>query len=119
MKKIICILALAAPMLMMAQEKGEGAKNIDKAALPGRPVKERPIIPALPDDCKETGTVVFTIEVDRLGVVKTAQVAKGTTNTAECLISYAKAIAIATKFTAKDDAPELQEGILTYNFKVE
>ncbi|KOS04705.1 hypothetical protein AM493_00580 [Flavobacterium akiainvivens] len=120
MKKLIYALALALPMFMMGQEKDSGAaKDIDKPALAGRPVTDKPIIPALPSDCNESGTVVFTIEVDRAGAVKTAKVAKGTTNETECLIAYAKAIAMATRFTAKEDAPELQEGTLTYNFKLE
>lgn len=120
MKKLICMLALlAAPIAMMGQDKGEDAKNIDKAILAGRTVTEKPIIPALPSDCDQEGTVVFAVKVDRKGEVKGAEVAKGTTNESECLIAYAKAIVFATKFSPKEDAPELQEGTVTYNFKFE
>jgi hypothetical protein len=119
MKKLICILALMAAPAFMAGQEADTAKNIDKGELAGRPVTEKPIIPALPSDCNETGTVVFAIEVNRAGEVKTAKVAKGTTNETECLVAYARAIAMATRFEAKDDAPELQQGTLTYNFKLE
>jgi periplasmic protein TonB len=112
MKKLICILALAAPMLMMGQEGS--TKDIDKEVLEGRPVMEKPITPALADDCTETGTVVFTIAVDRKGVVKSAEVAKGTTNEASCLVGYFRAIALATVFKEKADGPELQTGTITY-----
>lgn len=106
------MLAFAAPMLMMGQEGS--TKDIDKEVLEGRPVSEKPITPALANDCTETGTVVFTITVDRKGVVKSAEVAKGTTNEAPCLVSYFKAIAFATRFEEKADAPELQTGTITY-----
>jgi protein TonB len=114
MKKLLCMLVLmAAPAFVMGQETGT-AKDINKEVLEGRTVAERPITPAVPNDCKESGTVVFAITVDRQGEVKAAEVAKGTTNSAPCLVSYFKAIALATRFTAKDDAPELQEGTITY-----
>ena len=67
--------------------------------------------------CNEYGTVIISITVDRTGKVLEAEMTRGTTNAALCLIEYAKSIAMATKFTASEDAPEKQVGTISYNFK--
>ncbi|MES2484977.1 MAG: hypothetical protein V4581_03400 [Bacteroidota bacterium] len=130
MKKLLYIALLALPLMATAQETGgTGAvdvsggsgvghgieNNINKERLAGREVIERPITPAL--TCEEYGAVVVSIIVDRTGKVLEAEMTRGTTNAAPCLIEYAKSMAMATKFTAAEDAPEKQVGTISYNFK--
>jgi len=130
MKKLLYIALLLLPMLTAAQHTGgAGAvdvsggdgvgrvieSNINKERLAGREVTERPITPAM--TCNEYGTVMISITVDRTGKVLEAEMTRGTTNAAPCLIEYAKSIAMATKFTASEDAPEKQVGTISYNFK--
>lgn len=72
--------------------------------------------PSLSLDCKEEGTVVIKVRVDRKGTVLSAEMAKGTTNAAKCLVDTAKAHALRTQFQAKEDATEVQEGTISYKF---
>lgn len=68
-------------------------------------------------DCQETGIVVVTIWVDRTGKVTRAVVgAKGTTNSAKCLLEPAKKAAMNTTWNAASDAPDVQKGKIIYNF---
>ncbi len=70
-------------------------------------------------DCNEEGKVVVTISVDQSGRVISAQAgAKGTTNSASCLLSRAKEAALRTKFNADSNAPSKQVGLIIYNFSL-
>ena len=70
-------------------------------------------------DCNEEGKVVVTISVDQSGKVISAQAgAKGTTNSASCLLSRAKEAALRTKFNADSNAPSKQVGLIIYNFSL-
>ena len=70
-------------------------------------------------DCNEEGKVVVTISVDQSGKVISAQPnAKGTTNSASCLLSRAKEAALRTKFNADSNAPSKQVGLIIYNFSL-
>ena len=69
------------------------------------------------NDCQQSGKVVVEIKVDRNGnVVKAIPGARGTTNTAPCLMEKAEQAALRTKWEADITAPELQIGKITYNF---
>ena len=70
-------------------------------------------------DCNEEGRVVVTISVDQSGKVISAQPgAKGTTNSASCLLSRAKEAALRTKFNEDSKAPAKQVGLIIYNFSL-
>lgn len=89
---------------------GEGNTNYalgDRAALS----KPKPAY-----NCQEEGKVVVEIKVDRNGKVVYASVAKGTTNTAECLTAKAIQAAYKTKWQPKEGAPIEQRGKITYHF---
>ncbi|MBD9293453.1 MAG: energy transducer TonB, partial [Bacteroidales bacterium] len=68
---------------------------------------------------QEEGTVVVTVWVDNYGNVKKAQAgAVGTTvNNAE-LWSAAREAALKTHFNMSTEAPPLQQGKITYQFKL-
>ena len=68
---------------------------------------------------QKEGTVVVRILVDRYGNVKEAQAgADGTTITDKTLFTAARNAAMQTHFNTSADAPELQEGTITYHFKL-
>ncbi len=70
-------------------------------------------------ECNEEGKVVVAISVDQSGKVISAQPgAKGTTNSASCLLSRAKEAALLTKFNADSNAPAKQVGLIIYNFSL-
>ncbi|HBK71211.1 MAG TPA: energy transducer TonB [Flavobacteriaceae bacterium] len=70
-------------------------------------------------DCNEQGKVVVKISVDKSGRVLTAKGgAKGTTNSAPCLIKRAEAAARKTKFNSDGKAPSKQVGTIIYNFSL-
>ncbi|WP_330442946.1 energy transducer TonB [Flavobacterium sp. C4GT6] len=69
--------------------------------------------------CNEQGTVVVEISVDKNGTVISAKPgARGTTNSAKCLLDQAKVAAMNTKFNSSDSAPDKQIGEIVYNFKL-
>jgi len=69
--------------------------------------------------CNEEGKVVVTIYVDQSGkVVSAVPGAKGTTNSANCLLTEAKAAALKTKFNQDSKAPPKQKGAIIYNFSL-
>jgi len=69
-------------------------------------------------DCNEYGVVVVRIEVDRSGkVIKATPGAKGSTNTAPCLIDPAKKIALSFKWPANATAPTRQIGFVSIKFE--
>ena len=70
-------------------------------------------------DCNEEGRVVVTISVDQNGKVIDAQPgAKGTTNSASCLLNRAKEAALRTTFNPDNKAPVKQVGKIIYNFSL-
>ena len=68
---------------------------------------------------QESGTVVVTVWVDQSGIVTKAQAgAPGTTTSSPALWAAARNAAMKTRFKMKGDAPVLQEGTITYIFKL-
>tara|TARA_B100001115_G_C15836154_1_gene418141 strand:- start:1326 stop:2096 length:771 start_codon:yes stop_codon:yes gene_type:complete len=66
------------------------------------------------------GTVVVTIRVNRYGkVINATPGAKGSTTTSSYLYARAKEAALQTTFDAKANAPEVQIGIIVYNFRLQ
>lgn len=69
--------------------------------------------------CNEEGLVVVSIEVDVNGrVIKATAGVKGSTNTAQCLLSQAKEAALKTKWSADAKAPSKQVGTIKYKFSL-
>jgi len=69
--------------------------------------------------CNEEGLVVVSIEVDVNGkVIKATAGVKGSTNTAQCLLSQAKEAALKTKWSADAKAPSKQVGTIKYRFSL-
>ncbi|MCW4467550.1 energy transducer TonB [Flavobacterium sp. MFBS3-15] len=74
-------------------------------------------MPAPNYTCNEQGTVVVEIAVDKDGnVISATPGARGTTNTASCLYSQAKAAAMKAKFNEGES--NKQVGTIVYNFKL-
>lgn len=83
-------------------------------SLKGRGVKS---LPKPQTNKNETGNVVVEIRVDQDGVVKEAHAgAKGTTIMDVNIWRKCEQAARKAKFSAKQDAPELQKGTITYHF---
>jgi len=69
--------------------------------------------------CNEEGLVVVSIEVDTNGrVIKATAGVKGSTNTANCLLTQAKAAALKTTWQADANAPSKQVGTIKYRFSL-
>ena len=67
--------------------------------------------------CNEEGLVVVQIEVNTQGrVIKATPGIKGSTNTAACLLSQAKAAALKTTWQPDTKAPSKQIGTIKYRF---
>jgi len=72
-----------------------------------------------PYDIQEDGIVVVAITVDRTGRVTDATPGiKGSTTLDEKLLKLAKEAALKTKFESSNDAPIIQKGTISYNFKL-
>lgn len=69
-------------------------------------------------DCNESGTVVVEVKVNRSGNVIATKYTKGTTNTDPCLVNPAYATARSYKWQPDANAPEVQTGTITVNFKL-
>ncbi len=68
---------------------------------------------------KDSGTVVVTVWVDQYGKVTKAQPgAEGTTVNNSVLWNSARKAALATHFNTDANAPSLQQGTITYVFKL-
>ena len=94
--------------------KTEGIAN---AHLEGRGTEGS--LPRPSYNVQESGTVVVTIWVDQYGKVVKAQAgADGTTVTDKTLWAAARSAAMGTRFKQKIDAPALQQGTITYVFKL-
>lgn len=69
--------------------------------------------------CDEEGLVIVRIEVDNRGrVIKATPGIKGSTNTAECLLSQAKEAALKTTWNPDSNAPSKQVGTIKYRFVI-
>lgn len=91
---------------------GKGGNNF---RLEGRSAKALP--PPQGGNNKQ-GKVVVKIWVDRTGTVTQVKAPeKGSTLTDAGLVNQAKAAAMKAKFSAKEDAPEVQVGTITYVFQ--
>jgi len=70
-------------------------------------------------DYQGEGKVVVEVIVDRTGkVTKATPGIKGSTTLDDYLLKVAKDAALEAKFDALPDAPEIQKGTITYNFKL-
>lgn len=70
-------------------------------------------------NCEEEGTVVVLIKVNRSGkVISAIPGAKGTDNTAPCLMKPAKEAALKTKWNKDNNAPAIQTGTIIYKFSL-
>ncbi len=94
--------------------KTEGSAN---AHLEGRGTEGS--LPRPSYNVQESGTVVVAIWVDNYGKVVKAQAgADGTTVTDKALWAAARNAAMNTRFKQKMDAPAMQQGTITYVFKL-
>jgi colicin import membrane protein len=65
------------------------------------------------------GRVVVDVSVDRSGkVIQAVPGTKGSTTLDDYLLKVAKEAALKARFDPKPDAPEVQKGTITYNFKL-
>ena len=70
-------------------------------------------------NCEEEGIVVVEVFVDRNGIVIRANSgAKGTTNSANCLLKPAREAALRTTWNADPNAPNKQKGTIIYKFSL-
>ncbi len=98
---------------------GPGGGTGDKGYsyyLEGRKVQS---IPLPKYELQQDGIVVVEVIVDRSGKVINATPGKsGSTTLDENLLKVAKEAALKATFEVKQDAPEVQKGTITYNFKL-
>ncbi|QHI36683.1 hypothetical protein IMCC3317_20480 [Kordia antarctica] len=89
---------------------GQGGFGLNgRSKISGNPIQQ---------NCNEYGRVVVEIEVDKSGkITKIKAGAKGSTNTADCLIEAAEKTARTYKWNADDKAPIKQVGFIVINFK--
>ena len=104
---------------------GQPAGNTDKGRTEGKAnahLQGRNVLGTLPHPSygvQESGTVVVTVWVDNYGNVQKAQPgADGTTVTNKDLWNAARNAAMKTHFNQSADAPALQQGTITYIFKL-
>lgn len=104
---------------------GHASGNTDKGKLAGSPnamLKGRSTVGVLPKPAytgQETGIVVVRVWVDQYGSVQKAEAgAEGTTLSDKKIWTAARNAAMESHFSPSGDAPALQEGTITYVFKV-
>jgi len=99
--------------------RGEGSGAGDKGIsyeLQGRGFQK---LPKPKYDYQDEGRVVVEVSVDRSGkVIQAVPGKKGSTTINEYLLKVAKDAAMEASFEAKPDAPAIQKGTITYNFKL-
>ena len=114
-----------------AAEAGEAFKagqpqgNTDHGRTDGKPnahVEGRSTVGNIPRpvyNVQESGDVIVTIWVDNYGnVVRAVPGGDGTTVTDNALWAAARKAALETHFNMSADAPAMQEGTITYHFKL-
>jgi colicin import membrane protein len=100
---------------MRGEGSGMGNEGISYD-LEGRGV---PTLPPPKYDYQGEGRVVVEVSVDRSGkVVQAVPGIKGSTTLDEYLLKVAKDAALEASFNVKADAPVIQKGTITYNFKL-
>lgn len=86
------------------------------ANVPGRKFLS---VPPISDSSQEIGTVVVKIKVNRQGdVIEAKFTSQGSTTTSTVLTSKAVAAAKKAKFNQELNAPEVQNGTMSFRFKV-
>ena len=106
-----------------ALNAGHAAGNTKSGNIEGQPSAKlagRNALGELPrptDNVKEEGTVTVKIFVDRQGNV-TSTLIKSSTSTNSKLMSAAMEAAKKTKFNPDPNAPEIQEGTITYKYRL-
>lgn len=105
--------------------EGHALGNTAKGNTSGEPnarLKGRSVLGMLPSpsySVQAEGTVVVDIWVDQYGnVTKAVAGAQGTTLTDATIWAAARAAALKAHFNMSPDAPALQQGTITYNFKL-
>lgn len=108
-----------------AYKAGQPDGNTSQGHTEGRPnarLKGRNTVGSIPRpgyNVQDEGIVVVAIWVDNYGKVVKAQAgADGTTVTNTALWNAARKAALETHFNQSADAPQLQEGTITYVFKL-
>ena len=93
-----------------------GSSGESNYNLAGRNALSKPIEQP---NCEEEGIVVVEVFVDRNGIVIRANSgAKGTTNSANCLLKPAREAALRTTWNADPNAPNKQKGTIIYKFSL-
>ena len=93
-----------------------GSSGESNYNLAGRNALSKPIEQP---NCEEEGIVVVEVFVDRNGIVIRANSgAKGTTNSANCLLKPAREAALRTTWNADLNAPNKQKGTIIYKFSL-
>ncbi len=94
---------------------GSGSENSGNSyAFQGREIQK---LPKPKYNYQETGSVVVEVSVDRTGkVIQAVPGIKGSTTLDVSLLNAAKDAAMEAIFEAKQDAPAIQKGTITYNF---
>lgn len=99
--------------------RGDGSGTGDKGisfSLGGRGSQK---LPPPKYDYQGEGRVVVEITVDKQGkVVQAVPGIKGSTTLDEYLLKVAKDAALEAQFESKQDAPPVQKGTITYNFRL-
>jgi colicin import membrane protein len=102
-----------------SKNRGEGSGLGDKGIsydLKGRGFQS---IPEPKYDYQREGKVVVEVRVDRDGkVIQATAGIQGSTTLDEDLLRIAKEAALKARFESKPDAPNIQIGTITYNFKL-
>lgn len=94
---------------------GGGGSGISSSLYGRSPVS----LPNPEFDAQKEGKVVVEIKVDRSGkVVSAVAGVKGSTTLDNYLLTVAKRAALSSRFDNKPDAPYLQEGTITYVFRL-
>jgi len=97
------------------------AKDGKTTGEPNAKLSGRQILGAIPSpsySVEKDGIIIVDIWVDQYGNVTKAIVGEGTTITDKTLWAAARKAALESHFTMKSDAPVLQQGTITYNFKL-
>jgi len=102
-----------------SQNRGPGAGLGDEGIsydLKGRGFQKLPLPKYF---YNEEGRVVVEVSVDRTGkVIQAIPGIKGSSTLDDYLLKVAKEAALEARFDAKSDAPLIQKGTITYNFKL-
>jgi colicin import membrane protein len=99
--------------------RGDGSGTGDKGVsykLEGRGSQK---LPPPKYDYQGDGIVVVEVSVDKQGkVIQAVPGVKGSTTLDDYLLKVAKDAAMEAEFESKPDAPAIQKGTITYNFKL-